>query len=99
MVKVFSPEADLLAVIAHSAIKGNQYILAENCITLHYLDLIDQYSIEKLINLVARENKLVNAFRWHLTITSILHNFASAHGVEYASKYSNLCTLHISVIL
>jgi len=74
-VRVFSPEAELLAAIAHSAIKENQYILAEYCTTLHYLALMAQYSIERLINLV-RENKLMSAFRWHLTITSILHNFA-----------------------
>jgi hypothetical protein len=36
---------------------------------------MDQPSIEELIDLV-RENRLVNAFRWHLTITSMLHKFA-----------------------
>jgi hypothetical protein len=74
-VRVFSPETELLTTIAHSAIKENQYILAEYFATLHYLALMDQPSIEELINLV-RKNKLVNAFRWHLTITSILHKFA-----------------------
>lgn len=61
-VKVFKPEAELLATIAHSAIKENQYILAEYYATLYYLALMDQHSIERLINLI-RENKLVNAFR------------------------------------
>ena len=75
IVRVFSPETELLATIAHSAIKENQYILAEYFATLHYLALMDQSSIEGLIDMV-RENKLVNAFRWHLTITSILHKFA-----------------------
>jgi len=75
IVRVFSPEVELLATIAHSAIKENQYILAEYFATLHYLALMDQSSIEELIDLV-RRNKLVNAFRWHLTITSILHKFA-----------------------
>ena len=85
-VRVFSPEAELLATIAHSAIKENQYILAEYYTTLHYLALMDQYSIERLINLV-RENRLVNAFRWHLTITSTLHKLAFGFTPE---KLSNL---------
>ena len=72
VVRVFGPEAELLVTIAHSAIKENQYILAEYYATLHYLALMDQYSIERVINLI-RENKLVNAFRWHLTITATLH--------------------------
>jgi hypothetical protein len=75
IVKVFSPEAELLATIAHSAIKESQYILAEYFATLHYLALMDHSSIEELIDMV-RENKLVDAFRWHLTITSMLHKFA-----------------------
>jgi hypothetical protein len=74
-VRVFSPEAELLVTIAHSAIKENRYILAEYFVTLHYLALMDHPSIEELIDLV-RENKLVSAFRWHLTITSMLHKFA-----------------------
>jgi len=74
-VRVFSPEAELLATIAHSAIKENQYILSEYYATLHYLALMDQHAIERLIDLV-RENKLVNAFRWHLTITTTLHKIA-----------------------
>jgi hypothetical protein len=74
-VRVFSPEAELLVTIAHSAIKENRYTLAEYFVTLHYLALMDHPSIEVLIDMV-RENKLVNAFRWHLTITSMLHKFA-----------------------
>jgi len=74
-VRVFSPEAELLVTIVHSAIKENQYILAEYYATLHYLALMDQHAIERLIYLV-RENKLVNAFRWHLTITATLHKLA-----------------------
>jgi len=85
-VRVFSPEAELLATIAHSAIKENQYILAEYFITLHYLSLMDQSSIEELTDLV-RKNKLVNAFRWHLTITLLLHK--EAHG-KVPQKLSNL---------
>jgi len=86
VVRVFSPEAELLVTIAHSAIKENQYILAEYYATLHYLAIMDQRAIERLVDLV-RENKLVNAFRWHLTITSILHNFAFGFIPE---KLSNL---------
>jgi hypothetical protein len=85
-VRVFSPEAELLATIAHSAIKENQYILAEYFITLYYLDLMDQSSIEELIDLV-KKNKLVSAFRWHLTITLLLHK--EAHG-KIPQKLSNL---------
>jgi hypothetical protein len=72
---VFAPEAELLVSISHSAIKENRYILAEYYATLHYLTLMDQNSIERLIGLI-KENKLVNAGRWHLTITSILHKLA-----------------------
>uniref|UniRef100_A0A7J3SJU7 Nucleotidyltransferase family protein n=1 Tax=Fervidicoccus fontis TaxID=683846 RepID=A0A7J3SJU7_9CREN len=86
IVRVFSPEAELLATIAHSAIKENQYILAEYFATLHYLALMDQPSIEELIDIV-RGNKLVNAFRWHLTITLLLHK--EAHG-KIPQKLSNL---------
>jgi len=75
VVRVFSPEAELLATIAHSALKENQYILSEYYATLHYLALMDQRAVERVINLV-REHKLVNAFRWHLTITVILHKLA-----------------------
>jgi len=72
---IFAPEAELLVAVAHSAIKENKYILAEYYAALHYLALMDQTSIERLIGLI-KENKLVNAGRWHLTITSILHKLA-----------------------
>jgi len=85
-VRVFRPEAELLAVIAHSAIKENRYILAEYYATLHYLALMDQYSIERHIDLI-RENRLSNAFRWHLTITLTLHKLAFGFTPE---KLSNL---------
>jgi len=75
VVRVFRPEVELLVTIAHSAMKENQYTLAEYYVTLHYLNLMDQFSIEEFVSLV-RENKLVNALRWHLTITSTLHKFA-----------------------
>ena len=75
VVRVFSPEAELLVTIAHSVIKENRFILAEYYATLHYLAIMDQRVIERLIDLV-RENKLVNAFRWHLTITATLHKLA-----------------------
>ena len=74
-VRVFSPEAELLVTIAHSAMKENRFILAEYYATLHYLALMDQHAIKRLIDLV-RENKLVNTFRWHLTITATLHKLA-----------------------
>ncbi|MBS7612452.1 hypothetical protein KEJ27_09710, partial [Candidatus Bathyarchaeota archaeon] len=86
MVRVFAPEAELLVTIAHSAIKENMYILAEYYVTLHYLALMDQTSIENFIGLI-KKNKLVKACRWHLTITSILHKLA--HGFV-PEKLSNL---------
>ncbi len=76
-VKVFAPEAELITIIAHSTIKENMYTLAEYYATLHYLAQMDQNSIERLTNLI-RENRLMNAFRWHLTITAVLHKLA--HG-------------------
>jgi len=86
VVRVFSPEVKLLATIAHSAIKENQYILAEYYATLHYLAQMGQNSIERLINLI-REHMLVNAFKWHLTITATLHKLAHGFVLE---KLSNL---------
>ena len=85
-VKVFAPEAELLTTVAHSAIKENTYILSEYYATLHYLALMDQSSIERLVNLV-RENKLVSPFRWHLTITATLHTLAYGFVPE---KLSNM---------
>ncbi|MEM2351607.1 MAG: hypothetical protein QXT26_04290 [Thermoproteota archaeon] len=74
-INIFAPEAELLDTIAHSAIKENRYILEEYYATLHYLALMDQTSIERFIDLI-KENKLVIACRWHLTITSTLHKLA-----------------------
>ena len=76
--KVFTPEVELLVTIAHSAIKENQYILADYYATLHYLAEIDQTSIKRFMELV-RDARLVCAARWHLTITVLLHR--EAHGM------------------
>jgi len=73
--KIFAPEVELLATIAHSAIKENKYILAEYYTTLYYLAEMDRASISRFVDLT-RDNKLVNAARWHLTITSLLHKMA-----------------------
>jgi len=76
--KVFTPEVELLVTIAHSAIKENQYILADYYATLYYLAEMDQTSIKRFMKLV-RDARLVCAARWHLTITVLLHR--EAHGM------------------
>ena len=77
MTNVFTLEAEFVAVLAHSAIKENQYILAEYYTTLNYLSVMDQASINRFVDLI-KSNNLVNVARWHLTITSMLHK--EAHG-------------------
>jgi hypothetical protein len=85
-INIFAPEAELLVTIAHSAIKENTYILGEYYATLHYLALMNQTSIKNFIDMI-KENKLVNATRWHLTITLLLHK--EAHG-KVPQRLSNL---------
>lgn len=76
-VKVFTPEAELLAVLAHAAIKENQYTLAEYYTSLSYLSEMDEASLNRFVSLI-EENDLVTAVRWSLTITAQLYK--AAHG-------------------
>ncbi len=72
---ILRPEAELLAVIAHAALKENQYTLSEYVTILNYLSTMDKSSIEMFIQLT-KKNHLSNATRWSLTITLQLHELA-----------------------
>ena len=68
---------DLLAIISHSIIKEQMYVLSEYFTTIHYLRQMSSQDIDRLVE-AAEEWKLKKALSTHLTITSVLH--MSAHG-------------------
>lgn len=72
-----SPEADLLAVIAHSVIKEHMYVLSEYYTTIYYLSEMNESQLDSFVSLVDR-CKLLVAAQTHLGITALLHY--KAHG-------------------
>ena len=73
-----SPEADLLAVIAHSVVKEHMYVLSEYFTTLYYLVNMNEDSLKSFLTLVDK-CKLRLAVKTHLGITALLHY--KAHGL------------------
>lgn len=71
------PEADLLAVIAHSVIKEHMYVLSEYYTTIYYLAEMNESKLKSFLSLVDR-CKLRLAAQTHLGITALLHY--KAHG-------------------
>ena len=71
------PEADLLAVIAHSIIKEHMYVLSEYYTTLYYLKNGNDAMLLSFVSLAEKCNLLLSA-QVHLSITGFLHS--SVHG-------------------
>jgi len=72
VVRSLYPEADLLAVIAHSVIKEQMYVLSEYYTTLHYLAHMKYDGLNSFLSLVD-ECRLRSAVEAHLGITALLH--------------------------
>jgi effector-binding domain-containing protein len=66
------PEADLLAVIAHSVLKEQMYVLSEYYTTLYYLANMRNDALNSFLYLVDK-CKLRLAVETHLGITALLH--------------------------
>lgn len=64
--------ADLLAIISHSIIKEQMYVLSEYFTTIHYLNQMDNQEINRLIE-TAEQWELEKALSTHLSITSVIH--------------------------
>lgn len=75
--RTLSPQADLIAIIAHSAIKEHMYTLSEYYSTLHYLAEMDSKEVLSFTNLI-RENAVTRATKTHISLTAMLHK--AAHG-------------------
>lgn len=71
-VKTLKPEADLVAIIAHSVIKEQIYTLSEYYTFIYYLE---KMNINNFIQLVG-QNNLTSATRTHAAITALLHKAA-----------------------
>lgn len=71
-VKTLKPEADLIAIIAHSIIKEQMYTLSEYYTFIHYLK---QMNIHNFIQTV-KQNNLTSATRTHAALTALLHKAA-----------------------
>lgn len=71
------PEADLLAVIAHSVVKEQIYVLSEYYTTLYYLAKMKYSALNSFLSLVEK-CRMRLAAKTHLGITALLHHLA--HG-------------------
>jgi len=65
---ILAPEADLLAIVAHSIIKEQMYTLSEYYSFINYLESMDTRAFIGLI----KETNLTNAVRTHASITALL---------------------------
>jgi hypothetical protein len=77
VVRSLSPEADLLAVIAHSIIKEHMYVLSEYYTTLYYLADANSRALSSFLSLVD-ECRMHSAVKTHLGATALLHYGAHA---------------------
>jgi hypothetical protein len=71
---LLAPEADLLAIVAHSIIKEQMYTLSEYYSFINYLEKMETSTF---VNLV-KETNLTNAAKTHASITALL--FQATHG-------------------
>ena len=78
-IKSLSPVTDLLAIIAHSVIKEQMYIIAEYYSTLFYLERIGVKGIESFLKM-SEQLGLNTAVKAHLGITYVIHKLV--HDVE-----------------
>lgn len=72
VVRSLRPEADLLAVIAHSVLKEQMYVLSEYYTTLYYLASMKDEHLNSFLSL-ADKCKLRLAVKTHIGITAFLH--------------------------
>lgn len=66
------PAADLLAIISHSIIKEQMYVLSEYYTTMCYIHQMSKGDMNNLLEL-AREWKLQKALSTHLSISAVIH--------------------------
>lgn len=78
LVRTLSAAADLLAVIAHSVLKEQMYVLSEYYSTLFYLHDDSGEAVANSLMSLAQKCKLELALEIHLGITASLHN--DVHG-------------------
>jgi hypothetical protein len=78
-IKSLSPDTDLLAIIAHSVIKEQMYILSEYYSTLYYLKRMDETDIDSFL-IMSEKLRLNTAVKAHLGITYNIHKMV--HKVE-----------------
>jgi hypothetical protein len=76
-VSSLTPDADLLALIAHSVIKEQMYVLSEYYTTLYYLADMKEEGLDSFLSLTDK-CKIRSAVKIHLGITALLHQ--KAHG-------------------
>lgn len=75
--KCLHPVADLLAIISHSLIKEQMYVLSEYYTTIFYIHQMSNKDRDDILKL-AKEWKLQKAVSTHLSISAVLHK--NAHG-------------------
>jgi hypothetical protein len=75
VVRCLIPEADLLAVIAHSVVKEQMYVLSEYYTTLHYLAAMKREAMDSFLSLIDK-CRMRLAVKTHLGITALLHHGA-----------------------
>jgi hypothetical protein len=80
---LLGPEADLVAIVAHSLIKEQMYTLSEYYSFVKYLGKMDENIFIDLL----RKANLTNAAKTHASITALL--FESVHG-KISSKLQNI---------
>jgi len=71
-VRTLDPCTDLVAVIAHSVLKEQMYVLSEYYTTLYSLANIKSTALSSLISLV-EECRIRRAFQTHLGLSALLH--------------------------
>ncbi len=71
-VRMLTPEADLVSLIAHSIVKENMYTLSEFYTYVYYLDGLD---VDRFLQL-AKKMHLRSAIRTHTAITALLYETA-----------------------
>ena len=75
VVRSLIPEADLLAVIGHSVVKEQMYVLSEYYTTLYYLADMKWEALNSFLSLIDK-CRMHLAVKAHLGITALLHHGA-----------------------
>jgi hypothetical protein len=88
-IKVLKPEAELTAIIAHSALKEQIFTLHTYYAVLHHLAKMDSRQIEDFVAIAERSN-VTTSVRACCSMTASLHNFAYGF---YPEKISDIITI------